>query len=392
MSIAEQFVSGACLSSWDNSTRGLDASTALDYAKSLRLLTDTMNQTTFVSLYQAGEGIYKQFDKLMVLNEGHVVYFGPCNEARKYFVSLGFADMPRQTTPDYCSGVTDPNERQYQEGRSEKDVPSTPEEMSKAYRESEIYRRMVAEKDAYKQEQAANEKDREEFRQAVLDQKHRGVSKKSPYTISFLAQAWAITKRQTMLKFQDRFSIYSGYSTSIAIALIVGSVFYRLPQSASGAFTRGGLLFMGLLFPALTSFSELPGQMMGRPILFRQVGYRFYRPAAYSVAAVASDVPYNITNIFVFCIILYFMGGLYSSAGAFFMFFLFVFTTFMVMSTFFRTLGVSTTSYDAAARLASVLISIMVTYTGYMIPLFAMKRWLFWLVSVALPASYCVIY
>lgn len=48
------------------------------------------------------------------------------------------------------------------------------------------------------------------------------------------------------------------------------------------------------------------------------------------------------------------------------------------MAGFFRTLGVATTDYNVAARLASVLISLMVTYTGYMIPVFAMKRWLFW--------------
>ena len=75
--------------------------------------------------------------------------------------------------------------------------------------------------------------------------------------------------------------------------------------------------------------------MMGRPILYRQVGYRFYRPAAFAVAAVTADVPYNAANIFIFSIILYFMGGLYSSGGAFFTFYLFVFTTFMVMAGFF---------------------------------------------------------
>jgi ATP-binding cassette, subfamily G (WHITE), member 2, SNQ2 len=84
------FCSGATLCSWDNSTRGLDASTALDYAKSLRLLTDIMQQTTFVSLYQAGEGIFNQFDKVLVLNESHVVYFGPRKEARQYMVGLGY--------------------------------------------------------------------------------------------------------------------------------------------------------------------------------------------------------------------------------------------------------------------------------------------------------------
>jgi ABC-type multidrug transport system ATPase subunit len=299
VSIAEQFCSGAALCSWDNSTRGLDASTALDYAKSLRLLTDIMKQTTFVSLYQAGEGIYKQFDKVLLLNEGHVVYFGPAAEARAYMVGLGFLDLPRQTSADYLSGCTDPNERRFQEGRDESNVPSTPEAMEEAFRKSDIYARMVAEKDAYKAQMQAEEQDREQFRVAVREQKHRGVGKSSPYTVSFFAQVMAIVQRQTILKFQNKFDIYTSYATSIIIALIVGSVYFRLPETASGAFTRGGLLFLGLLFNALTSFSELPGQMMGRPILYRQVGYRFYRPAAYAVAAVVSDIPFNATNILV---------------------------------------------------------------------------------------------
>jgi ATP-binding cassette subfamily G (WHITE) protein 2 (SNQ2) len=230
------------------STRGLDASTALDYAKSLRLLTDIMQQTTFVSLYQAGEGIYQQFDKVLVLNEGHVVYFGPATEARQYMVGLGYKDLPRQTSADYLTGCTDTNERQFADGKDAESVPSTPERMEEAYRQSDIYRRMALEKDEYRQLMSADEKHREEFRQAVHDQKHAGVRKKSPYTVPFISQVWAITKRQTILKFQDKFGVYTGYGTSIVIALIVGSVYFRLPESASGAFTRGGLLFLGLLF------------------------------------------------------------------------------------------------------------------------------------------------
>lgn len=387
VSIAEMFCSTASVAAWDNSTRGLDASTALDYAKSLRLLTDIRQMTTFVSLYQAGEGIYQQFDKVLVLNESRVVYFGPASKAREYMISLGYRDLPRQTSADYLSGCTDVNERRFQEGKNAESVPSSPESMEKAFVESNIYAEEMRLKDQYKQEMHQDESVREEFRQAVAEQKHKGVGKKSPYTVPFITQCLAITKRQTILKFQDKFSVYTGYGTGIVIALIVGSIFYQLPTTAAGAFTRGGLLFIGLLFNALTSFSELPGQMMGRPILYRQVGYRFYRPSAFAIAAVAADVPYNASNIFLFSIILYFMGGLYSSAGAFFIFYLMVFTTFMVMAGFFRALGVGTKDYNVAARLASVLISIMVTYTGYMIPVFAMKRWLFWLFYLN-PLSY----
>jgi len=387
VSIGEMFCGGASVCSWDNSTRGLDASTALDYAKSLRLLTDIMDQTTFVSLYQAGEGIYDQFDKIMVLNDGRVVYYGPASEARAYMIGLGFKDLPRQTSADYLSGCTDPNERQFADGKDESSVPSTAEEMEKAYKESEICARMIREKDEYKTLMEQDEKHRQEFREAVADQKHKGLGKKSPYTVSFPAQVFAIFKRQLLLKFQDTFGISTGYATSIVIAFIVGSVYFRLPVTASGAFTRGGLLFLGLLFNALTSFSELPSQMMGKSILYRQSGYRFFRPGAFAVAAVLADIPYNASNIFIFTIILYFMGGLYASAGAYFIFLLFIFTTFMVMSGFFRTLGVGTSDYNVAARLASVFISIMVTYTGYMIPVQSMKRWLFWLFYLN-PLSY----
>lgn len=170
---SEMFASGSVVASWDNSTRGLDASTALDYAKSLRLLTDIMQQTTFVSLYQAGEGIYQQFDKVLVLNDGHVVYYGPATEARKYMVSLGYQDLPRQTTADYLTGCTDLNERRFAEGKDAKSVPSSPEGMEKAYRESEIYQREIAEKEAYQKLHTETSEARDEFRQAVAEQKHR---------------------------------------------------------------------------------------------------------------------------------------------------------------------------------------------------------------------------
>lgn len=55
VSIAEGLTTRMAVASFDNATRGLDAATALDYAKSVRVLTDVLELSTFVSLYQAGE-------------------------------------------------------------------------------------------------------------------------------------------------------------------------------------------------------------------------------------------------------------------------------------------------------------------------------------------------
>lgn len=100
VSIAEMMATRACVASWDNSSRGLDASTALDYAKAVRVLTDVHQMATFVSLYQAGEGIFEQFDKVLVIDEGRQVYFGPASEARQYMVrrSRGLGAEPLSLT------------------------------------------------------------------------------------------------------------------------------------------------------------------------------------------------------------------------------------------------------------------------------------------------------
>jgi ATP-binding cassette subfamily G (WHITE) protein 2 (SNQ2) len=50
VSIGEMMATRARVQCWDNSTRGLDASTALDFVKSLRIMTDVLGQTTFVTL------------------------------------------------------------------------------------------------------------------------------------------------------------------------------------------------------------------------------------------------------------------------------------------------------------------------------------------------------
>lgn len=96
------------------------------------------------------------------------------------------------------------------------------------------------------------------------------------------------------------------------------SLYLNLPQTAAGAFTRGGVLFIGLLFNSLNAFSELPSQMQGRPILYKQTNFLLYRPSAVSLAAQIADIPFSALQIFLFCVIIYFMSGLERSAGAFF--------------------------------------------------------------------------
>jgi hypothetical protein len=55
--------------------------------------------------------------------------------------------------------------------------------------------------------------------------------------------------------------------TSIVIAIVLGTVWLNLPTTSAGAFTRGGLLFISLLFNAFQAFSEL-ARYVKYPLLF----------------------------------------------------------------------------------------------------------------------------
>lgn len=58
VSIAEVMLCQSPLQCWDNSTRGLDSATALQFVKMLRLATDLTESTALVAVYQSSQDVY----------------------------------------------------------------------------------------------------------------------------------------------------------------------------------------------------------------------------------------------------------------------------------------------------------------------------------------------
>lgn len=338
VSIAEMMVTSACICAWDNTTRGLDASNATDYAKSLRILTNIYQTTTFVSLYQASEKIYSQFDKVMVIDQGRQVFLGPAKVARAYFEGLGFKEKPRQTTPDYLTGCTDLFEREYKPGMSEQNAPYDSESLARAFDKSVFAHQLSEEMTSY-QKTVENEKQIfTDFETAHHDAKRKHTSKASVYGTPFYRQIWALMKRQFLLKWQDKFSLVVSWTTSTIVAIILGTVWLNLPRTSAGAFTRGGVIFIALLFNIFEAFGELGTTMLDRPIVNKHRAYTFHRPSALWIAQILIDLAFAAVRILVFSIIVYFMCDLVRDTGAFFTFYLVIMTGYLGMTLFFRTL------------------------------------------------------
>lgn len=357
----------------------MDSSTALDFAKSLRILTNIYKTTTFVSLYQASENIYKQFDKVLVIDSGRQVYFGPTAESRAYFERLGFREKPRQTTPDYLTGCTDPFEREFKDGRNPENVPSTPEALASAFETSSHSKKLDEEMKAYRSRIQYEQKVFDDFEIANQESKRKHTPKSSVYSIPLYLQIWALVQRQFLIKWQDKFALTVSWITSTGIAIILGTVWLKQPKTSAGAFTRGGLLFISMLFNGFQAFSELASTMLGRAIVNKHRSFTFYRPSALFIAQILVDTTFAIARILVFSIIVYFMCGLALDAGGFFTFVLIILTGYLCMTVIFRSIGCLSPDFDYAMKFASVIITLFVLTSGYLIQWASSQVWLRWI-------------
>lgn len=321
VSVAEMMLAGAPFASWDNSTRGLDSATALKFVRALRVASDLGDGAAAVAIYQASQSVYDQFDKAAVLYEGRQIYFGPAEMAKSYFERQGWYCPPRQTTGDFLTAVTNPSERQARDGMEHK-VPRTPEEFEKYWRDSQEYKNLLEEIKDFEEEFPINEhstlnqlREQKKFIQA----KH--ARPKSPYLVSVPMQVKLNVRRAYQRIWGDVASTATQAGLNIFIALIVGSIYYGHSNGSSSFQGRGAVIFLAILFNALTSIGEISGLYAQRPVVEKHNSYAFYHPATEAIAGIVADIPVKFIQAVVFNVILYFLAGLRYTAGQFFLFF-----------------------------------------------------------------------
>lgn len=256
VSIAEAALGGSPLQCWDNSTRGLDSATALEFVKTLRLSTSLAGSTAAVAIYQASQSIYDIFDKVVLLYEGRQIYFGYTHAAKSYFVNMGFFCTERATTGDFLTSLTNPAERIVREGY-EHLVPRTPDEFAAAWQKSADRAQLLQEIQEFEHEFPVGGEQLQKFQQSRKAAQAKSQRIKSPYTISVPMQVKLCVDRGFQRLQGDTSLFLSSMIGNVVLALIIGSVFYNLPPTSSSFYSRGTLLFFAVLLNAFSSFLEV---------------------------------------------------------------------------------------------------------------------------------------
>ncbi|KAI9830727.1 MAG: hypothetical protein M1819_005391 [Sarea resinae] len=378
VSIAEVALSGSPLQCWDNATRGLDSATALEFVRTLKLSTDTAGTTAIVAIYQASQNAYDLFDKVVLLYEGHQIYFGHKDDAKKYFTDMGFHCPDRQTTADFLTSLTNPIERVIEPGFETK-VPRTSEEFAARWKESEARQQLLREIESFDREFPVGGEQLERFRESRKATQASRMRPKSPYTISIPMQIKLCMKRGFQRLLGDMTFFYTTVFGNTVMALIVGSVFYDLPNSSSVFYSKGALIFFAILFAAMSSALEILTLYAQRGIVEKHSKYALYHPFCEAISSMIVDLPAKIITQVAFNLVLYFLTNLRREPGNFFFYFLTSFILCLAMSSIFRTIAAGSRTISQAMAPASIFILALMIYTGFVLPTRNMHPWFRWI-------------
>ncbi|KAJ5162495.1 hypothetical protein N7492_007887 [Penicillium capsulatum] len=393
ISIIESLATDSSVNCWDNSTRGLDASSALDYARSLRIMTDKCGKATLLTLYQASDAIYDLMDKVLLIDDGRMLFQGPAHEAKRYFEDLGYECAHMQTTADFLTSITVPERRKFRPGWKDR-APKGPIELEAAFRQSEAFKAIEVSIAQY-EERRNHGTDSEcgsldDIKRTIQGDKSRFVSPKSSYTISLFRQVILCAQRQLWQLKGHMAPLYIKLISAVVYGLLVGSMFYNQPQTTDGMYSRGGVLFYSSILLAWLQMSELEAGMEGRDILNRHKHFAFVRPTAVGMARFLQDIMVSASITVLYLIVLYFLSGLRLEAGPFFIDCLFIFTCTVCLTSQFRVFAALSTNFEVALRYSGVSVLFCVVFGGYVLSVDKMIQdvpWVGW-IAYTTPAFY----
>jgi ATP-binding cassette, subfamily G (WHITE), member 2, PDR len=308
----------------------LDSANAVEFCKALRLCSDIFGTASATAIYQAPQAAYELFDKVIVLYEGRQIYFGPTNEAKRYFEELGFVCPDGQTTADFLTSMTSPTERIIRPGDI-KDTPRTSGDFARVWSNSPQRRALLQAMDDYDHLHPPGGPQSREFARVRRTEQATLQRHSSPYTLSYLSQVRLCLWRAYKILLNDPTITLVQLGANFVQFLVVGSIFYNLPMTAESLFSRGVTIFSSLVLNSIASVLEILTLYSKRPVVEKHNRYALYHPSAEALAAMVMDLPYKVVNAIVINITVYFMANLNRAPGPFFFFLLVSFFVTLTM-------------------------------------------------------------
>lgn len=299
----------------DEPTSGLDSKTAHNVIQILKGLCN-QNRTIICTIHQPSSYVFNLFDKVLFLAGGKAVYFGSVPGAKQFFAENNY-HVPELTNPaDYYMGIlnTDFDMKEEKTARQEsiRKLVDSHKVSSAALLDS---RQSERAKNAQVNGDRDDDDDYSEgnwFTRLFRD-------KEPKYQTNIFVQTFHLLTRFALIQTRDPVPFYSRVMQYLMMgALILGTLFLRLPYTTNALYDRIGVIFAIACFIIWFPLSTLEAFLGSKQQFIRERVNGYYSVLPYAVASSMVNVAMSFVFTLCFIIPLYWLVGLNPYAEAFF--------------------------------------------------------------------------
>ncbi|KAF0698135.1 Aste57867_11231 [Aphanomyces stellatus] len=334
----------------DEISTGLDSAATYDIVKSQRSMAKCLKKTIVIALLQPSPEVFDQFDDVMIMNEGYVIYHGPRSEAKAYFESFGFHCPPGRDTADFLLDIGTRQQDLYVvPGRN---VPRYPADYAALWRQSALYRQMMDYVEG-------------PTHPLLLHDATHHMKEMPEFQNDFRTSLAHLVARQMKVTLRNTAFVKARLFMIVVMGLIYATTFYQVdPNEAQVVY---GVIFLALLFLALGQVALIPNFVDARAIFYKQRSAQFYRTIEFVLAQTVTQFPFAVGEAVVFGSIMYWISGFTSNVGAFLIYELILLMTNVLFAAWFFFVAVAAPNLHIAKPIALLSVLFFVLYAGFII-------------------------
>ena len=292
----------------DEPTSGLDSTSAVALLKLLQSFAEEQGKTVITSIHQPNSAVFRSFDRLMMLSEGTVVYFGTPVDSLDYLRRVGLPCPDGYNAADHWMDLLVIDSAL--EAEDDDEVLNNSDAERPGVRNSRRQQpREVLEK-AWNGEAVAVEMDSHIVERHPNDELSVKPEKISKYNTTWLTQYYILMHRA--LK-NSRSAIFTALNLvkSVAIGLVAGLLWFQMEYSERNVDDIRSYYFFTMTFWVFDSmFNALTAFPDERTVILKERASGSYHLSAYFLAKTTSDAPVRLLLPFIYMTVSFWMIGI----------------------------------------------------------------------------------
>ncbi|CAF1110345.1 unnamed protein product [Adineta ricciae] len=336
---------------------GLDASTAQNVINCLHKLS-RQGRTIVFSIHQPRYSIFKLFDRILLLSNGHTVYFDSPKNVLSYFTANGFSCEEDTNPADFILDILIDSKN------------ASSQLLSNAYLQSPMHSNNLS----LIQSINAQTTDRPLLFEQYLSR-------------SAFLEFYYLSQRTFRNAIRNPLLNITQILIALILGLLTGLLFYNMKTTIEpGISNRIGAIFFLATHQILCTASALEPLIKERILFSHEITSGYYRVVTYFLAKLVCDlIPMRVIPTCVFAMIAYPLMGFQRSFNRFFTFFITIFLSSVFGSALCFLIAACIPVFAVALIVSILAFSIMMVVSGFLVDLesiFSALRWIKWISAI----------